>query len=72
MNNSIKSGHPWRTFHLRVKRSDRRPFILILDWMFVNATLIVSMILPPDMTAMADMIPVLEVTSMVSRFSQES
>ena len=44
----------------------------MLDWMFVNATLIVSMILPPDMTAMADMIPVLEVTSMVSRFSQES
>ena len=70
MNNSIKSGHPWRTFHLRVKRSDRD--ILMLDWMFVNAILIVSMILPPDMTAMADMIPVLEVTSMVSRFSQES
>ena len=71
MYNSIKSGRPWQTFHLKVKKSDRRSFILILDWVLVNATLIMSINLSPDMTAMADMIPVLEVTTMVSRFSQK-
>ena len=40
MCNSIDSGHPWRTLWIRVKWSDRKPFILILDWMLVNTTLI--------------------------------
>ena len=38
-----ESGHPWRTPCIRVKGSDRRPFILILDWMLVYATLIIQM-----------------------------
>ena len=38
-----ESGHPWRTPCIRVKGSDRRPFILILDWMLVYATSIVRM-----------------------------
>ena len=42
--NTDESGHPWRTPCIRVKRSDRRPFILILDWMLVYATLIVQII----------------------------
>ena len=31
MHKSIENRHPWKTFHVRVKGSDRRPFILILD-----------------------------------------
>ena len=44
---TIDSGHPWRTPCIRVKGSDRRPFILIFDWMLVNATLIMRMNLTP-------------------------
>ena len=35
--NSMESRHPWRT-HIGVKRSDRRPFISILDSILVYAT----------------------------------
>ena len=45
--NTIEGGHPWRTPCIRVKGSDRRPFILILDWMSVYATLIMRMNLTP-------------------------
>ena len=36
--NSIESGHPWRTPIIRAKGSDRRPFILNLDWILMCAT----------------------------------
>ena len=39
MYNSIWSGKLWKTPSVSIKRSDRRSFILILDWMLVNATL---------------------------------
>ena len=45
--NTDESGHHWRTPYIRVKGSDRRPFILILDWMLVYATLIVRMNFSP-------------------------
>ena len=35
--NSMGSRHPWHT-NIRVKGSDRRPFILILDWIFVSVS----------------------------------
>ena len=35
--NTNESGHPWRTPCIRLKGSDWRPFILILDWMLVHA-----------------------------------
>ena len=44
--NSMESKHPWRT-RIRVKGSDRRPFILILDSILVHATLIMGMNLSP-------------------------
>ena len=47
MHNSIESGYPWRTPRIRVKRLDRRPFILILHWMLVYATLIMRMDFSP-------------------------
>ena len=31
MDNGIESGYPWRTSHIGVKGSVKRPFILILD-----------------------------------------
>ena len=31
-----QSGHPWQTPCLRVKGSDKKPFILTLNWMLVN------------------------------------
>ena len=40
MYRSIESGHPWWTPRIRVNGSDRRQFILILDWLLVHATLI--------------------------------
>ena len=40
--NSMESRHPWRTY-IRVKGSDRRSFILILDSTLVYATLIMWM-----------------------------
>ena len=45
--NTNESGHPWRTPCIRVKGSDRRPFISILDWMLVYATLIKQMNFSP-------------------------
>ena len=45
--NTDESVHPWRTPCIRVKGSDRRPFILILDWMLVYATLIMRMNFSP-------------------------
>ena len=39
MYNSIESGHFWRIPRIRVKGSDRRPFILILDWSLVRTQL---------------------------------
>ena len=38
-----ESVHLWWTPCIRVKGSDRTPFILILDWMLVYATLIIQM-----------------------------
>ena len=45
--NTNESGHPWWTPCVRVKGSDRRPFILILDWMLDYATLIIQMNFSP-------------------------
>ena len=45
--NTDESGHPWRTPCIRVKGSNRRPFISILDWTLVYATLIVRMNFSP-------------------------
>ena len=42
-----ESGHPWRTHCIRVKESDRRPFILILDSILVYATLRIRMKFSP-------------------------
>ena len=39
--NSLESRHPWRP-HIRVKGSDRRPFILILDSILVYVNEFVS------------------------------
>ena len=44
--NSMESRHPWLT-DIRIKGSDRRPFILILDSILVYATLIMWMNLSP-------------------------
>ena len=45
--NTKESGDPWQTPCIRVKRSDRRPFISILDWMLVYATLMKQMNFSP-------------------------
>ena len=42
-----ESVHLWWTPCIRVKGSDRTPFILILDWMLVYATLIIQMNFSP-------------------------
>ena len=39
MYKSIENRHPWRTSCIRVKGSDRRPFVLILDWILVHTSL---------------------------------
>ena len=39
--NKMESRHPWRT-HVRVKGSDRRPFILVLDSILVYATCVIQ------------------------------
>ena len=44
--NSMESKHPWRT-NIRIKGSNRRLFILILDSILVYATLIMWMNLSP-------------------------
>ena len=36
---SIENRYPWQTSHVRVKGSDWRPFILILDWILVYTSL---------------------------------
>ena len=33
-----ENGHPWRTPHIMVKGSDRKPFFLVLDYILVYAT----------------------------------
>ena len=40
MYNNIESGHPLQTPSISVKKSARRPFILVLDRMFVYAILL--------------------------------
>ena len=42
-----ESGHPSWTLHMKVKRSDRRPFILVLDWILVYTTSVMWMNLSP-------------------------
>ena len=43
IHNNIESGQPWWNPWMRVKESDRRPFILILDWILMEATWIMWM-----------------------------
>ena len=31
----MENRHPWQTLHVKLKGTDRRPFILILDWILV-------------------------------------
>ena len=50
MYNSTDNGHPYQTPCIRVKGSDRRSFVLILDWMLVNATLIIRMSLSRNLS----------------------
>ena len=45
--NTNESGHRWRTLCIRVKGTDRRPFVLILDWMSVYPTLIIQINFSP-------------------------
>ena len=47
MYKSIKNRHPWQTSYVRVKGSDRRPFILILDWILVYTSLTIRINLSP-------------------------
>ena len=47
MYKSIENRHPWQTSRVRVKGSDRRPFILILDWILVYTSLTIWMNLSP-------------------------
>ena len=37
MYNSMENKHAWQTHQVKVKGLDRRPFILILDWILVYA-----------------------------------
>ena len=39
MYKSIENRHPWETSRVRVKGSDRRPFIWILDWILAYTSL---------------------------------
>ena len=41
--NKMESRHPWIT-HVRVKGSDRRPFILVLDSILVYATCVIQLV----------------------------
>ena len=43
IHNKIESGQPWWNLWMRVKKSDRRPFILILDWILMEVTWIMWM-----------------------------
>ena len=47
MYKSIENRHPWQTSRVRVKGSDRKPFILILDWILVYTSLTMWMNLYP-------------------------
>ena len=42
MYKSIENRHPWQSSHVKVEGSDRRPFILILDWILVYTSLTMS------------------------------
>ena len=44
MYKSIQNRHPWQTSRMRVKGSDGRPFILILDWILVYTSLSMWMV----------------------------
>ena len=44
---SIENKHPWQISRVMVKGSDRRPFILILDWILVYTSLTMWMNLSP-------------------------
>ena len=48
MYNSMENRHPWQTSRERVKGSDRRLFILLLDWILVYTSLTMWMDLSPD------------------------
>ena len=43
MYKSIENRHHWQTSRVRVKGSDRRPFVLILDWILVYTSLTIWM-----------------------------
>ena len=45
--NSMENSYPWQNPRVRVKWSDRGPFILILDWMLVYASSTMWMNLSP-------------------------
>ena len=47
MYKSRENRHPWQTSYVRVKGSDRRPFILILYWILVYPSLTIWMNLSP-------------------------
>ena len=47
MYNSIENRHPWQTPWVRVKGSDRRPFILTLDWILMYSSSTTWMNLSP-------------------------
>ena len=59
--NSIGSRHPWWT-NVRIKGSDRRPFILIIDSILVYATLMMWMNLSLQMQSKRDKINSKETT----------
>ena len=47
MYKSIENRHPWESSRVKVKGSDKRPFILILDWILVYTSLTMWMGLSP-------------------------
>ena len=47
MYNSMENRQPWQTSQVRVKGSDKRPFILILHWILVYASSTMWMNLSP-------------------------
>ena len=47
MYNSMENRQPWQTCQVRVKGSDKRPFILVLHWILVYASSTMLMNLSP-------------------------
>ena len=47
MYKSIENRYPWQNSRVRVKESERRPFVLILDWILVFTPLNMIMNLSP-------------------------